>query len=159
MRRSNSPMGGTLARPWAGVAARGEGRAIDRLAGPIIADGLFATALDLTNLALRGRLGTVVLSGVGAATQLIQSVIAVITGVSVGGPVLAAQARGAHDLRGTGQLVAQALIIGLVIGVALGLPAFLCADPLLRLIGASEPVAQVGESSCNSPGSPSLGWR
>ncbi len=155
MRRSNSPMGGTLARPWAGVAARGEGRAIDRLAGPIIADGLFATALDLTNLALRGRLGTVVLSGVGAATQLIQSVIAVITGVSVGGPVLAAQARGAHDLRGTGQLVAQALVIG----VALGLPAFLCADPLLRLIGASEPVAQVGESSCNSPGSPSLGWR
>lgn len=144
MRWPNSPPGGTLARPWAAVAARGEGRAIDRLAGPIIADGLFATALELTNLALLGRLGTIVLSGVGAATQLIQLVIAVITGASVGGMVLAAQSRGARDLRGTGQLVGQTLLIGLAIGVALGLPAFLFADPLLRLIGASEPMAEVG---------------
>lgn len=144
MRWSNSPLGGILARPWADVAARGEGRSIDRLAWPIIADGLFATALDLTNLALLGRLGTVVLSGVGAATQLIQLGIAAITGASVGGMVLAAQARGARDLRGTGQLVGQTLIIGLAIGVALGLPALLFAHPLLRLIGASEPVAQEG---------------
>jgi len=144
MRWPNSPMGGTLARPWATIAARGEGRSIDRLAWPIIADGLFATALDLTNLALLGRLGTVVLSGVGASTQLIQLGIAAITGASVGGMVLAAQSRGARDMRGAGQLIGQTLIIGLAIGVALGFPALLLAHPLLRLIGASEPVAQAG---------------
>jgi putative MATE family efflux protein len=144
MRWPNSPAGGALARPRVGVAGRGEGRAIDRLAWPIIADGLFATALDLTNLALLGRLGTVVLSGVGAATQLIQLAIAAITGASVGGMVLAAQSRGAREMRGTGQLAGQTLIIGLAIGVTLGVPALLFAGSLLRLIGASGPVAQAG---------------
>ncbi len=131
-------------RLWPSAAARDEGRAIDRLAWPIIADGFFASALELTNLALLGRLGTIVLSGVGAATQLIQLALAVTAGVSIGGMVLAAQSRGARDLRGTGQLIGQTLLIGLVIGVALGLPAVLFAEPLLRLIGASEPVAEVG---------------
>src|SRR6476661_8453999 len=45
-----------------------EGRAVDRLAWPIIGDGLFQTVLDLTNLALVGRLGTAALGGVGAAS-------------------------------------------------------------------------------------------
>ncbi len=119
-------------------------RAVDRLAWPIIADGLLMTALELTNLALLGRLGTTVISGVGAATQLIQLVIAMITGTSVGGMVLTAQLRGARDSEGQGKIVGQSLLMGAVVGLACGFPAFFFAHGLLRLIGASEPVAVVG---------------
>lgn len=144
MRWPGSALGTVNTRSWKGLGARGEGRTVDRLAWPIIADGLFATALDLTNLALLGRLGATVLSGVGAATQLIQLGLAAITGASVGAMVLAAQLRGARDTQAQGHLVGQALLIGLVVGVVLGLPAALFAHPLLQLIGARGAVAQEG---------------
>ncbi len=144
MRWPGSSAGAALARPRAAQEAKDEGRVVDRLAWPIIADGLFQTALDLTNLALLGRLGTIVLSGVGAATQLIQLGIAALGAVSVGGMVLAAQARGARDQRAQGRIIGQALIVGILIGIGLGLPAALLANPLLHLIGANDAVAAQG---------------
>ncbi len=144
MRWFGGAAGAALARPQAREDTKEEGRAVNRLAGPIIADGLFQTALDLTNLALLGRLGTIVLSGVGAATQVIQLGIAALGAVSVGGMVLAAQSRGARDTSGQGRITGQALLIGVLIGVVLGLPAALFANPLLRLIGADEAIAAQG---------------
>src|SRR5213078_2090775 len=91
MRWFGGPAAMAVARPRALLGARDEGREVDRLAWPIIADGIFQTALDLTNLALIGRLGTEALSGVGAATQLIQLGVAALAAVSVGGMVVVAQ--------------------------------------------------------------------
>lgn len=144
MRWLGSSAGVALKRPAVGVGRGDEGRVVDRLAWPIIADGFFMTALELTNLALLGRLGTTVISGVGAATQLIQLGIAMITGASVGGMVLAAQLRGAGDRDGQGRIVGQSLIVGLAIGLLCGLPAFTLANPLLHLIGANDAVAAQG---------------
>lgn len=121
-----------------------DGRAVDRLAWPIIGDGLFQTILDLTNLALVGRLGTAALGGVGAATQLIQLGVAALGAVSVGGMVLAAQARGAQDSRRIGQIAGQSLIVSLAIGLAIGLPALLFAPAFLHLTGASGEVVDQG---------------
>jgi multidrug resistance protein, MATE family len=121
-----------------------EGRAIDRLAWPIVGDGLFQTVLDLTNLALVGRLGTAALGGVGAATQLIQLGVAALGAVSVGGMVLAAQARGAQDARQIGRIGGQSLIVSLAIGLAIGLPALLFAPLLLQAIGTSAEVTAQG---------------
>lgn len=131
-------------RPRALLGARDEGREVDRLAWPTLGDGLLQTALDLVNLALLGSLGTTVLSGVGAATQLIQLGLSVLGAVSVGGMVLTAQARGARDDRGAGRIAGQALSISLLLGLAIGLPAMLFASPLLRLAGASPEVAAQG---------------
>lgn len=144
MRWLGSSAGVALKRPSVGAGRGDEGRVVDRLAWPIIADGLFMTALELTNLALLGRLGTTVISGVGAATQLIQLVIAMITGASVGGMVLAAQMRGAGDREGQGRIVGQSLLLSLGIGVLCGLPAIFLANPLLHLIGANDAVAAQG---------------
>ncbi len=144
MRWLGSSAGVALRRPAIGVPRAEEGRVVDRLAWPIIADGLFMTALELTNLALLGRLGTTVISGVGAATQLIQLGIAMITGASVGGMVLTAQLRGAGDREGQGRIVGQSLLLGLTIGLLCGLPAIFLANPLLRLIGANAAVAAQG---------------
>lgn len=142
MRWTGGPVAG--ARPLIGGDRRTERRAVDRLAWPIVADGLFQTALDLTNLALLGRLGAVVLSGVGAATQLIQLGVAALAAVSVGGMVLTAQARGADDRHGAGRVAGQALLTSLLLGLLAGIPAALFATPLLRLIGASPEVAARG---------------
>ncbi len=138
---------GTLARPGGLrrlLGTREEGRAVDRLAWPIIADGLFQTAVDLANLALVGGLGTVALSGVGAATQVIQILIAVLAAVSIGGTVLTAQAWGARDRRGVGRIAGQALLVGALIGLVCGLPVALFARDLLLLIGAAPEVAGAG---------------
>ncbi|MFN8516199.1 MAG: MATE family efflux transporter [Chloroflexia bacterium] len=121
-----------------------DGRTIDRLAWPIIGDGLFQTVLDLTNLALVGRLGTAALGGVGAATQLIQLGVAALGAVSVGGMVLAAQARGAQDARQIGKISGQSLLVSLAIGLAIGVPALLFAPTLLHLIGTSAEVTTQG---------------
>src|SRR5205085_11449291 len=132
---------------WRGRAllgARDEGREVDRLAWPIIADGFFQTALDLTNLALIGRVGTEALSGVGAATQLIQLGVAALAAVSVGGMVLVAQASGAGDARAAGRVAGQSLLVCLAIGLAVGLPAAPVAAPPLRAIGTSPAVAAQG---------------
>ncbi|HEX6736681.1 MAG TPA: MATE family efflux transporter, partial [Vicinamibacteria bacterium] len=102
------------------------------------------TALDLTNLALIGRLGTEALSGVGAATQLIQLGVAALAAVSVGGMVLVAQASGAGDARAAGRVAGQSLLVCLAIGLAIGLPAALFATQLLRAIGTSPAVAAQG---------------
>lgn len=143
MRWRRNAAGATIARAQA-AGSKDEGRIVDRLAWPIIADGLFQTALDLTNLALLGRLGAVVLSGVGAATQIIQLGIAALGAVSVGGMVLAAQARGARDRQAQASIIGQALFVGVAIGALLGLPAALLANPLLHLIGADDAVAAQG---------------
>ncbi len=121
-----------------------DGRAVDRLAWPIIGDGLFQTILDLTNLALVGRLGTAALGGVGAATQLIQLGVAALGAISVGGMVLTAQARGAQDTRNIGRISGQSLLVSLALGFALGLPAALFAPFLLQLIGTSAEVTTQG---------------
>lgn len=121
-----------------------EGRAVDRLAWPIIGDGLFQTILDLTNLALVGRLGTAALGGVGAATQLIQLGVASLGAVSVGGMVLAAQARGAEDTRSIGRIGRQSILVSLALGLALGLPTAIFAPFLLRLLGTAPEVAAQG---------------
>lgn len=144
MRWFGSSAGVALKNPALGAESNDEARVVDRLAWPIIADGLLMTALELTNLALLGRLGTTVISGVGAATQLIQLGIAVITGASVGGMVLAAQMRGARDREGQGRVIGQSLLLGVVIGAICGLPAALFANPLLHLIGANDAIAAEG---------------
>jgi putative MATE family efflux protein len=144
MRWFGAPAAMPLARPRALLGARQEGREVDRLAWPIIADGLFQTALDLTNLALLGRIGTAALSGVGAATQLIQLGVSALAAVSVGGMVLVAQARGARDERGAGRIAGQALLLGLLIGIVVAIPAGLFPAPLLRAIGATPEVADQG---------------
>ncbi|CAA9574341.1 MAG: Multi antimicrobial extrusion protein (Na(+)/drug antiporter), MATE family of MDR efflux pumps [uncultured Thermomicrobiales bacterium] len=144
MRWLGSSAGVAPKRAATGAGNENTGRVVDRLAWPIIADGLFMTALELTNLALLGRLGTTVISGVGAATQLIQLGIATITGASVGGMVLAAQMRGARDREGQGRIVGQSLLLGLIIGILFGLPALVFANPLLQLIGANDAVAAQG---------------
>jgi putative MATE family efflux protein len=144
MRWPGGSTGVAIARPRAIRTKGDEGSVVDRLAWPIIADGLLQTALDLTNLALLGRLGTTVLSGVGAATQLDQLGIAALGAVSVGGMVLTAQARGARDQRGQGKVIGQALLVGVLIGIILGLPAAILANPILHLIGANDAVAAQG---------------
>lgn len=144
MRWLGSLTGVAPGRAATGAGGENTGRVVDRLAWPIIADGLFMTALELTNLALLARLGTTVISGVGAATQLIQLGIATITGASVGGMVLAAQMRGARDREGQGRIVGQSLLLGLIIGILFGLPAIVFANPLLQLIGANDAVAAQG---------------
>lgn len=121
-----------------------DGRAIDTLAWPIIGDGLFQTILDLTNLALVGRLGTAALGGVGAATQLIQVGVAALGAVSVGGMVLAAQARGAQDARSIGRISGQSLVVSLALGLLVGLPVAIFAPYLLRAIGTSAEVTAEG---------------
>lgn len=148
MRWFGAPARLALPRAAGAREARATGREVDRLAGPIVAEGLFQTALDLTNIALVGRLGTAALSGVGAATQLVQLGVAALAAVSVGGMVLTAQAYGARAAgaqdRHPGQAAGQALLVSVVVGVVCGLPAIFFASPLLRLIGASPAVADEG---------------
>ena len=147
MRWFGGPAAMAVARPRALLGARDEGREVDRLAWPIIADGVFQTALDLTNLALIGRVGTEALSGVGAATQLIQLGVAALAAVSVGGMVLVAQASGAGDARAAGRSGWRSA------SPRRCSPPRSCAPSARRRRSPRR-----GRSTCGSPRSPSRRW-
>src|SRR5437762_3513457 len=69
-----------------------------QLAWPVILEGLLQTMLGIVDTITVGRLGANALAGVGTAQQFVFFVSAILSGVSIGSSILAAQAIGARDL-------------------------------------------------------------
>src|SRR2546426_11672741 len=87
-----------------------------------------------------GRLGADAVATVGLTESLLSLVFAVGLGLSLSTTAMVARRIGEKDPNGAAVAGVQGIVIGLAVSLAIGLPWFLFAPPLLQLMGASPPV-------------------
>src|SRR5580658_516824 len=119
---------------------------IFRLGAPMIAFFLVQNLASLASLAFVGRLGTATLAGLGAGGAILGVVLALLYGFDTAVQTLVSRATGAGETGRVGQVLAQALVLSVPLGVGLalalwglgpGLVASMLSDPVAVSAGAA----------------------
>lgn len=108
---------------------------------PLIVSGILQLLFNAADMVVAGRFaGNAALGAVGATSSLINLLINVFIGLSVGSNVLVAHFYGANRKEELGQTVHTSIALSLISGVVLGIAGFLLASPLLSLMGTPEDI-------------------
>lgn len=108
---------------------------------PLIASGILQLLFNAADMVVAGRFaGNVALGAVGATSSLINLLINVFIGMSVGTNVLVAHFFGANRKEELGQTVHTSIALSLISGVVLGIAGFCLAGPLLSLMGTPDDI-------------------
>ncbi|HCB75502.1 MAG TPA: MATE family efflux transporter, partial [Sphingomonas bacterium] len=99
------------------------------------------TILHLTDVIVVGLTGTHEVAALGASRALTYIGIVVVLGWLSGVIVMVSRADGAGDLRETGRVLHEGLVLGLMLGIASGGILFAFAEPLLRFVGVAPDLA------------------
>jgi Na+-driven multidrug efflux pump len=91
-----------------------------------------------------GRLGANAVATVGLTESMLSLVFAVGMGLSLSTTAMVARRIGEKDPEGAAVAGVQAIVLGLMISVAIGIPCFIYAPHLLRLMGASGEIVSTG---------------
>ncbi|MBB5696965.1 MATE family efflux transporter [Sphingomonas yantingensis] len=118
-----------------------EARRILALAWPVMLTSLNWTILHLTDVIVVGLTGTHEVAALGASRALTYIGIVVVLGWLSGVIVMVSRADGAGDLRETGRVLHEGLVLGLMLGIASGGILFAFAEPLLRFVGVAPDLA------------------
>ena len=108
---------------------------------PLIASGILQLLFNAADMVVAGRFaGNAALGAVGATSSLINLLINVFIGMSVGTNVLVAHFYGANRKEELGQTVHTSIALSLISGVILGIAGFMLASPLLSLMGTPDDI-------------------
>ncbi|MBR3257771.1 MAG: MATE family efflux transporter, partial [Eggerthellaceae bacterium] len=103
---------------------------------PLYFGSLFQQVYNIIDTAIVGRfLGSVSLAGVGAASPVINFLISLLVGFSVGGSIVIARLFGEHDVGKTAQVVKTIVTASFVIALAISASGIIFARPQLDLLG------------------------
>lgn len=116
------------------------------LAAPIIGLNLLSVLTLVVDTAMCGRLpdSEAALTSLGFATQLVFLLLVLMMGLTVGTVALVARAHGARDHVRVNHLLTQSTQLTALLGVALGAVGFVLAEPMIRALGASAEIAELG---------------
>ena len=115
-----------------------ETRRILALAWPVMLTSLNWTILHVTDVVLVGLVGTAEVAALGASRSLtFVAIVAGLAGLS-GILVFTARADGAGDLKRTGGVLREGLVLALLLGLAIGLALLLFAGPMLAFMGVTD---------------------
>src|SRR5438552_15137795 len=121
-------------------------RAILLLAIPMVLEMVLESLFAVVDVFWVGRLGADAVATVGLTESLLSLVFAVGLGLSLSSTAMVARRIGEKDPNGAAVAGVQAIVIGLAVSLAIGLPCFFFAPRLLQLMGASPQVVAVGSS-------------
>ncbi len=108
---------------------------------PLIASGILQLLFNAADMIVAGRFaGSIALAAVGATSSLINLLINVFLGLSVGSNVAIAHFYGAKMNREVSETVHTTIALSLISGVALSLIGIAIASPMLRIMGTPEEV-------------------
>lgn len=114
---------------------------------PLILSSVLQLTFNAADVIVVGRFeGDAALAAVGAPGSLINLLVNLFLGLSVGANVVVAQCCGAGDYRQTGEAVHTAVALSLVGGVLVGVFGFLLAGPLLGLMSTPAEVLPLATS-------------
>src|SRR5437588_477895 len=121
-------------------------RAILLLAVPMVLEMVLESLFAVVDVFWVGRLGANAVATVGLTESMLSLVFAVGMGLSLSTTAMVARRIGEKDPPGAAVAGVQAIALGLGVSVAIGVPCFLLAPHLLRLMGASTDIVAVGTS-------------
>jgi putative MATE family efflux protein len=119
-------------------------RAILLLAVPMVLEMVLESLFAVVDVFWVGRLGANAVATVGLTESMLMLVFAVGMGLSLSTTAMVARRIGEKDPEGAAVAGVQAIALGLIISLAIGLPCFLLAPRLLQLMGASPEIVAVG---------------
>jgi len=119
-------------------------RAILLLAIPMVLEMVLESLFAVVDVFWVGRLGADAVATVGLTESLLSLVFAVGLGLSLSTTAMVARRIGEKDPAAAAVAGVQAIVVGLVISLAVGLPCLFYAPNLLRLMGASPQIVAVG---------------
>jgi putative MATE family efflux protein len=119
-------------------------RAILLLAVPMVLEMVLESLFAVVDVFWVGRLGANAIATVGLTESLLSLIFAVGIGLSMSTTAMVARRIGEKDAEGAAVAGVQAIVLGLVTSVALGIPCFIYAPQLLRLMGASNEIVTMG---------------
>src|ERR1700757_1066200 len=119
-------------------------RAILLLAVPMVLEMVLESLFAVVDVAFVGRLGADAVATVGLTESMLSLVFSVGIGLSLSTTAMVARRIGEKDPEGAADAAVQAIFLGLIISVAIGLPCLVFAPNLLRLMGATPQIIAVG---------------
>ena len=114
---------------------------IFRFAIPLMLSGVLQLFFNAADIVVVGRFaGPTALAAVGSTGSLINLIVNIFMGLSVGTNVLVARYYGGRDMKNLSETVHTAVLASLICGCALIFIGGLLAEPMLRLMGSPEDV-------------------
>ena len=119
-------------------------RAILLLAIPMVLEMVLESLFAVVDVLWVGRLGANAVATVGLTESLLALVFSIGIGLSMSTTAMVARRIGEKDPLDAAIAGAQAIFLGLLISLAIGIPSFIFAPQLLRLMGASPEIVATG---------------
>ena len=119
-------------------------RAILLLAIPMVLEMVLESLFAVVDVFFVGRLGADAVATVGLTESLLSLVFAVAIGLSMSITAMVARRIGEKDPEDASIAGVQAVILGLTVSLAVGIPSFIFAPRLLQLMGASPDIVVTG---------------
>src|SRR5437870_12836149 len=119
-------------------------RAILLLAIPMILEMVLESLFAVVDVFWVGRLGADAVATVGLTESLLSLVFAIGLGLSLSTTAMVARRIGEKDPAAAAVAGVQAITLGLTVSALVGIPCLVFAPELLRLMGASPQIVQVG---------------
>jgi len=119
-------------------------RAILLLAIPMVLEMVLESLFAVVDVFFVGRLGADAVATVGLTESMLMLVFAVAIGLSMSTTAMVARRIGEKDPEDASLAGVQAIILGLVISLAVGIPSFIYAPRLLGWMGASPEIISSG---------------
>jgi putative MATE family efflux protein len=112
-------------------------RAVFLLATPMVLEMLMESLFAIVDVFWVTRLGADAVATVGLTESMLTLVFSVAIGVSMSTTAMVARRIGEKDNDGAGTAAAQAILLGVVVAVLMGVPGVLFAKDLLAFMGAN----------------------
>src|ERR1700726_4733702 len=119
-------------------------RAILLLAVPMVLEMVLESLFAVVDVFWVGRLGANAVATVGLTESMLSLVFSVAMGLSLSTTAMVARRIGEKDPEGAAVAGVQAIVLGLMVSLAIGLPCGIYAPNLLRLMGASPEIVATG---------------
>src|SRR5882672_2003129 len=119
-------------------------RAILLLAVPMVLEMVLESLFAVVDVFWVGRLGANAIATVGLTESLLSLIFAVGIGLSMSTTAMVARRIGEKDPEGAAVAGVQAIVLGLVTSVVIGIPCYIYAPDMLRLMGASSDIVATG---------------
>jgi putative MATE family efflux protein len=120
------------------------GRAIFLLAIPMVLEMLMESLFALSDVFFVSRLGASAVATVGLTESMMIIVYTLAMGLAIGGSAMVARRIGEKDADGAARAASQAILLGALVSVVLGVLGAIFAPALLRLMGAEADVLETG---------------
>ena len=120
------------------------GKAIFLLSIPMVLEMVMESVFAVVDIFFVSKLGSDAVAAVGITESILTLFYALAGGIAMGTTAMIARRIGEKDYDRAAKTAVQAISIGLSVAIIFGIPAFIYAPDILKLMGASETAIQTG---------------